>query len=142
VAAELGALAERLAGRSIRLAYHNHASEFEPLAGTSVWDELTTALPANVDLEVDVYWASVGGEDPAALIRRHADRVRLLHMKDRSAGDQPHDAPPGSGVLDWPAILAAGRAAGVDWYVVEQDDPADALVDIATGRRHLERLAA
>jgi sugar phosphate isomerase/epimerase len=140
VAAELGMLADRLAARGIRLGYHNHASELEPRDGGSVWALLTGALPGSVELEIDVLWASVGGHDPAELIATHADRVRLLHMKDRAAGAEPRDMPVGAGVLRWPAILAAARAAGVEWYIAEQDEPADALVDIASARRHLEGL--
>jgi hypothetical protein len=30
---------------------------------------------------------------------------------------------------------------GVEWYIAEQDDPSDPLVDIATARRNLEALA-
>jgi hypothetical protein len=37
--------------------------------------------------------------------------------------------------------VAAGRAAGVEWYVIEQDVPRDPLVDIATGFRFLRSLA-
>jgi sugar phosphate isomerase/epimerase len=140
VAAELGGLAARLESRGIRLGYHNHASEFEPRDGGSVWAVLTEALPLGVDLEIDVYWASIGGQDPATLIDAHADRVGLLHMKDRSPGVDPRDVPVGEGVLAWPAIVAAGQAAGVEWYIVEQDEPEDPLVDIATARRHLEGL--
>ena len=142
VAAELGTIADALEGHGIRLAYHNHASEFEARDSGSVWEVLTSALPPNVDLEIDVYWASVGGREPAELIAQHADRVRLLHMKDRSPGREPRDLPPGGGVLPWPAIVDAARAAGVEWYIVEQDEPGDALADIAAGRRHLAGLAA
>jgi len=35
----------------------------------------------------------------------------------------------------------AARAAGVDWYIVEQDEPADALNDIARSLRYLQELA-
>jgi sugar phosphate isomerase/epimerase len=142
VAAELGGFAARLERRGIRLGYHNHASEFEARDDGTVWEALIGALPPGVDLEIDVYWASVGGREPAQLIAEHADRVRLLHMKDRSAGEPPRDVPPGAGVLDWPGILDAARAAGVEWYIVEQDNPGDALTDIAAGRRHLVGLAA
>jgi sugar phosphate isomerase/epimerase len=140
-AAELGGFARTFQARGMRLGYHNHAFEFEPLDGTTVWDVLMAELPPEVDLELDVYWAAVGGRDPVAEIRAASGRVRLLHMKDRAAGREPHDAPPGEGILPFPAVVEAGRAAGVDWYIVEQDEPNDPLLDIATGLRYLETLA-
>ena len=70
-AAELGEFAGRLAGRGIRLGYHNHAFEFAPLEETTVWDVLLAELPPEVELELDVYWAAVGGRDPVAEIERH-----------------------------------------------------------------------
>ena len=39
-------------------------------------------LDERVVLEVDTYWASVGGADVVDLARRLGDRVRLLHVKD------------------------------------------------------------
>jgi sugar phosphate isomerase/epimerase len=144
-AAELGGFAPALGDRGIRLGYHNHAFEFEPLDGTTVWDALLAELSPEVELELDVYWAVVGGRDPAAEIRSASGRVRLLHMKDRAKdrapGAEPHDAPPGEGTLDLPAVVQAGRAAGVDLYIVEQDEPNDPLVDIASGLRYLQTLA-
>jgi sugar phosphate isomerase/epimerase len=140
-AAELGGIAAELAKDGVRLGYHNHAFEFAALDGTTVWDVLVAELPAGVELEVDVYWASVGGRDPAEVIRACRDRVRLVHLKDRSPGTEPHDAPAGEGTLDLTGIIAAARAAGVEWYVAEQDEPADALLDVATARRNLSALA-
>lgn len=140
-ASELGSFAEEFAARGMRLGYHNHAFEFEPLEDTTVWDVLLAALPANVDLELDVYWAAVGGRDPVAEIRATADRVRLLHMKDLAGGPEPHDVPAGQGTLPFPAIVEAARAATVDWYVVEQDQPADALEDIGRAFGYLSGLA-
>jgi sugar phosphate isomerase/epimerase len=140
-AEELGRHAARFAKRGIRLGYHNHASEFEPLDGTTAWDVLLAELDPGIDLEVDVYWASVGGRDPVEVIREGGDRVRLLHMKDRAAGESPRDAPAGQGILDFDAIVRAGRAAGVEWYIVEQDEPADELADIAVARSSLEAIA-
>ena len=138
---ELGSFAEEFAARGMRLGYHNHAFEFEPLEDTTVWDVLLAALPAEVDLELDVYWAAVGGRDPVAEIRATADRVRLLHMKDLAGGPEPHDVPAGQGTLPFPAIVEAARAASVDWYVVEQDQPVDALEDIGRAFRYLSGLA-
>ena len=127
--------------KGIRLGYHNHAFEFAPLDGTTVWDVLLAELPPEVELELDVYWAAVGGRDPVAEIRATADRVRLLHMKDRAPGPDPHDAPAGEGTLPFPEIIEAARAAGVEWYIVEQDEPREPLDDITRSLRYLESLA-
>lgn len=140
-AAELGGLAQTLAERGIRLGYHNHSFEFAPLDGTTVWEVLLRELPPEVEIELDVYWASVGGRDAAAEIRATTGRVRLLHMKDRTAGLEPHDAPAGEGTLPFPEIIRAGRGAGVEWYIVEQDEPRDPLADVASALRYLESLA-
>jgi sugar phosphate isomerase/epimerase len=140
-AVELGEHGRRLAQDGIGLGYHNHAFEFEPLDGTTTWDVLLEALPPGVDLELDVFWASVGGRDPAKEIASLRDRVRLLHMKDRTADPTPRDVPAGDGVLPFAAIVDAGRAAGVEWYIVEQDEPLDPLQDVVTSYRFLESLA-
>ena len=142
LAAELGEFAGRFAAQGIRLGYHNHAFEFAPLEGTTVWDLLLAELPPAVEIELDVYWAAVAGRDPVAEIRATAGRVRLVHMKDRAPGPEPHDAPAGEGTLPFPEIVQAARAAGVEWYIAEQDDPGDTLADIASAFRYLESLAS
>ena len=72
------------------LGYHNHAFEFAAARRHDDLGRPPGELPPEVDLELDVYWAAVGGRDPVAEIGAIADRVRLLHMKDRAAGP---DAP-------------------------------------------------
>jgi len=141
-AAEVGGFAATFARYGIGLGYHNHAFEFAPLDGTTIWDVLLAELPAEVAIELDVYWAAAGGRDPVAEIRAAANRVRLLHMKDRSAGPEPHDVPPGEGTLPFPAIVDAGRDASVEWYIVEQDEPVDPIADVTRGLRYLRSLAA
>lgn len=141
LAVELGEIAGACADRGIRLGYHNHAFEFEPLDGTTVWDVLLDDLPAGVELEVDVYWAAIGGRDPVDVIRGAGDRVRLLHMKDMASGPDRGDLTPGDGTLPWPEIVAAGTQLGVEWYVVEEDNPKDAIAEIARGLTYLQGLA-
>jgi sugar phosphate isomerase/epimerase len=141
VAGELGRMATACEDGGLRLGYHNHAFEFEPLDGTSVWGVLVDELPPNVDLELDVYWAAIGGRDPVELIDGLDDRLRLLHMKDVAASPERNDVAPGDGILPWPAIVSAATKRGVDWYVVERDDPTDAVTQVARGRAHLLGLA-
>jgi sugar phosphate isomerase/epimerase len=142
LATELGEIARACAGRGIRLGYHNHAFEFAPLDGTTVWDVLLDVLPLEIALEVDVYWAAIGGRDPVEVIRAAGERVRLLHMKDMAPGPDRGDVTPGDGTLPWREIVAAGTRLNVEWYVVEEDNPKDAIVEITRGLDYLGGLAS
>lgn len=135
--ADLNRWGAAIRATGLRFAYHHHAFEFEPLESSTLWELIVSETdPALVALELDVYWAQAGGHDPAALIARHADRVAMLHLKDLDpAGGR--DAPAGEGTLDWEAILAAGRAAGAAWYIIEQDTPRDALRDVRVAREQM-----
>jgi sugar phosphate isomerase/epimerase len=142
LARELSRLAGACLDRGVRLGYHNHAFEFAALGGTTVWDILTEELSADVELELDVYWATIGGRDPVELIRAAGERLRLLHMKDMAPGPGREDVTPGDGVLPWAEIVAAGTERGVEWYVVEEDNPRDPIAEITRGLAHLRGLAA
>src|SRR5436190_1406388 len=77
--------------------------------------------PRLVLFEPDVYWIALGGADPAAVIRRYAERCRLIHLKDVGRDEARSFAEVGEGRLDFGPIFAASEAAGAEWYVVEQD---------------------
>jgi sugar phosphate isomerase/epimerase len=136
----------RSQAEGLRFSYHNHAFEFVPLAGATsgtFYEALAGATdPALVGLELDVFWAQAGGHDPIARIERYAGRLPLIHVKDMTgSGDTRADAPVGEGDLPWRDILAAGDAAGGEWYIVEQDHPRDAMDDVRTSLRNLEKMA-
>ncbi len=137
----LGGFSRRLAKRGIGLGYHNHSFEFAPLEGTTVWDILLAELSPEIELELDVYWVSVGGRDPLEEIIATAKRLRLIHIKDRAPGTETRDAPAGEGILPIPEIVLEARAAGVEWYIVEQDEPREPLEDVSRAFRYLESLA-
>jgi len=107
--------------RGMRIGYHNHFWELERRLGdVSALTALFDRVDETVFAEIDTYWARVGGEDPSALVRSLGTRARLLHVKDG-----PADAPRspmtavGSGVLDFPRILASNDA--IEWHIVELD---------------------
>lgn len=141
LAEELGRIADACASQDIRLGYHNHDFEFAALDGTTVWDVLLDELSPDVDLELDVYWATIAGRDPVELIRGLDERLRLLHMKDMAPGSGRGDVTPGDGILPWSEIVAAGTARGVEWYIVEEDNPRDAIAEITRGLGYLKGLA-
>ncbi len=103
------------------LGYHNHWGEFEPIAGgTYPYKVMGQELDPSIILEIDTYWAKVGGCDPAAAIKELGDRVKLLHIKDGPADNKNSDmVAVGSGKMDVRAIIEAGKAA--EWLVVELD---------------------
>ena len=138
----LNDLGARCRAEGLQLAYHNHNFEFAAGDGPTMWDRLTAATdPDLVALELDVYWATFAGADPLALIDRYGPRLALLHLKDMTADETRAYAPIGTGTMPWPEILAAGAAAGVNWYIVEQDKSSDPLADTALSLRHLQELA-
>jgi sugar phosphate isomerase/epimerase len=131
---------EQARAAGLTFCYHNHAFEFGGAPGRRPIDVLKAHLDQRVQFELDVFWISVAGNDPVAVVREFAGRVPLIHLKDKAAGTPvrfeesvPQGAfrEVGSGVLDFPAILRAAAVAGVKHYFVEQDysagDPIESI---------------
>lgn len=92
LAAAINAAAALAATRGIRVGYHNHDFEFSTIIdGVSAYERLVAQLDPAVVLEVDVYWASVGGADVFELLPRLADRVRYLHVMNQASGSVPRE---------------------------------------------------
>jgi sugar phosphate isomerase/epimerase len=108
----LNGFAEKAAAHGIRIGYHNHWWEIEPrFDGRTALEALGELLAPEVFLEVDTYWAQVGGADVPRLLRDLGDRVLALHVKDGpGVKGEPHTAV-GQGVIDVPPILAAAPEA-------------------------------
>jgi sugar phosphate isomerase/epimerase len=141
IAGKLSSAGAKFRAAGISLCYHNHAFEFEPIDGTTPLQVLLDNTDKNLlAIELDAFWASVAGHDPAEMLAKLSGRVPLIHIKDKAAGTPVsfNEAVPrtafkeaGSGILDWPKIFRAAKSAGVKHYFVEQDqtpgDPVDSL---------------
>ncbi|WP_037914676.1 sugar phosphate isomerase/epimerase family protein [Actinacidiphila yeochonensis] len=137
----LNGFAEKAAAHGIRIGYHNHWWEIEPrFEGRTALEVLADQLAPEVFLEVDTYWAQVGGADVPELLGTLGDRVRALHVKDGpGVKEQPHTAA-GQGVIDIPSILAAAPNAQ---RIVELDSCATDIFDaVAESRSYLVGLEA
>lgn len=141
------AVAERLnvAGATartagMRVAYHNHAFEFETLEAPGRPTGYALLLdhldPAVVDMEIDFHWTAAGGADPAALFAAHPGRFVLCHLKDRDACGRMTDV--GDGDIDWDSLLGLSTQAGLVHFFVEHDNPADPLDSIRNSWRYLK----
>lgn len=149
---QMNEAAEVCSQAGLRLAYHNHAFEFDPGKGERPIDIFLERFSPDVTIELDVFWASVAGEDPTTLIRSWGKRVSLLHLKDRKPGVSPtfmeSQVPRdvfrevGQGVLDFPGILSAAERGGVSHYFVEQDQcPGNPLDSLAKSFEYLKQFA-
>ena len=141
VAAILNRSGEICRDAGLRFAYHNHAFEFAPLDGTTMFDVLLEETdPALVAFELDVYWLRYAGIDVVEMLRRLAGRVPLVHIKDMAADEERAPAPVGEGIFEWREVLDACAEAGVEWYIVEQDNPTDPMAEVERSLRNLEKL--
>jgi sugar phosphate isomerase/epimerase len=131
-AALLNEIAKTGEDHGLRIGYHNHWWETESrFDGTTGLEIFADALDPAVVLEVDTYWAEVGGASAIDLLGRLGDRVQLIHVKDGAVTQENEDQTAvGSGTLDVLGILAAAPQA---LRVVELDgfkgDVFDALRD-------------
>lgn len=123
---------KRAKALGLKMCYHNHAFEFEPLTGGTLGlDVLMNETDKSaVSLELDIFWTSVAGHDPVALLKKYSGRVPLLHLKDKAQGlatQYNEKVPPetfkeiGNGSIDIPVVLSTANSAGVRHYFVEQD---------------------
>ncbi len=136
----LSRAAEQAAAAGVRVAYHNHDFEFADVDGRTGMDRLLAATSAQVAVELDVYWIVRAGGDPFTFLREHAERVRLLHLKD-SGGPPSHEMHDvGAGTIDWRALLTAAKSVGVAHVFVEHDRPGDPLASVRASYAHLRRV--
>lgn len=120
LAAGINAAARVAADHGIRVGYHNHDFEFDHhVDGRPGYELLVDLLDDDVILQVDCFWASVGGTDPLDLLPRLGKRVRYLHVAYSPVPDPTK--PPlrgGDGTLHLPEIIR-GSADNVEMCVVE-----------------------
>ena len=136
----LSTLAGRLAGEGMQLVYHHHMGTVIQ-TGDDV-DRMMQMTRSAVHLLLDTGHLTFAGADPAAVARKHRQRISHVHTKDVRADVLANvrrsdlsflDAVvagvytvPGDGMVDYPAVFA--ELGGYDgWVVVEaEQDPAKA----------------
>jgi len=116
--------------------YHNHANEFrsvvpggtemmpmgqmgfgrQPEGAKIIYDGMMEATdPSLVVFENDVYWTVMGQKDPVAYMRKYADRIRLLHIKDVDVLGE-------SGMMNFQKIFETAYANGISEFIVELEN--------------------
>lgn len=146
----------------LQLLYHNHDFEFTKIDGEYYLDTIYRVIPADLlKTELDTCWVNVGGEDPAAYVRKYSGRAPVVHLKDFFMKGRQKDGlyeligidkkasaqeeafgfrPIGYGMQNIPEILKASEEAGASWVVVEQDRPAPGQESMESAKMSAEYL--
>src|SRR5580704_9233335 len=135
IAAQANEIGQKAKAAGMQYAYHNHNFEFREVSdGKTGYDILIQETDASVvKFETDCGWMKVGGKDPVEYLRRHGNRIAMLHVKDFKnitkavtalfSPDRPIPTELGRGSVDLKPIVDAGLRAGVKHIFVEQEPP-------------------
>src|SRR5699024_4448718 len=83
IAERLNAASEKAKEFGLTVGYHNHAQEFlADFDGKTAYQRFLSLVDPSVAIELDLYWALVGGQDVVALVEELGDRLVAIHVKD------------------------------------------------------------
>ena len=122
-----------LAKEDIKLCYHNHNPEFLLCYDNVPAIDHMMLNSQNLLLEIDVAWANYADADPIAFLKRYANRLGAVHLKDYIAKNTVHyegevavDIPVftslGTGVVDICGIMECMKHLNIEWAIYEQDN--------------------
>ena len=146
-------IGKRTADIGIPVAYHNHMNNIGERP-EEVDRVLDAADPRYVKLLLDIAHYQQGGGDPVSAVRKYADRILFLHVKDVQSPLPDNTGDPmrsyrfvelGRGSVDVRAVFAALDAVKFKgWAIVELDavpDKANPPKDSAVmAKQYLEKL--
>ncbi len=134
--------AEKLRAAGMVTGFHNHQTEWRPVAeGSSerMMDVLAANTPKDVVLQLDCGTCVEAGADPVAWIKANPGRIKSLHLKDWGKGEgRGYNVAFGEGDVQWKPLLdAAESVGGAEYYLIEQEH-AGADGEIAMAKKCLD----
>jgi inosose dehydratase len=146
-------IGRRTADIGIPVAYHNHMNAIGERPEEVDW-VLEATDPRYVKVLLDIAHYQQGGGDPAAAVRRYADRLLFLHIKDVQSPLAGNTGDPmrsyrfvelGHGKVDVPAVFRAlSEVRFKGWAIVELDSVPDKArtprESAMIARQYLEKL--
>lgn len=131
----LGAADKKAKESGMRVYYHNHTEEFTPVEDGKLPIDY---LNENCALEIDTYWSFHAGQDNFALLNKYKDNIVHIHVKDGIDG-KPMAL--GEGNCPIPEVLKAAESIGLEWIIVENDDPVPTgIEDITRSIKYLKSI--
>ena len=119
---QLNKAAEICHKNNIQLSYHNHDYEFDSFEGQVAYELMLKELdPKLVSMELDLYWVKVAKLNPLDYFAKYPGRFEQWHVKDMDKVDPKKQVDLGTGCIDFPAIFAKSKQAGLKHFYVEQE---------------------
>lgn len=142
ICADLNKAGEVCNKHGIRFGYHNHAFEFDKLDGQIPFDVMLKELDhKNVGMEMDIYWVVNAGHDPLKYFAQYPGRFEQWHIKDMDKQDRNRNADIGSGSIDYKAIFAQAKLAGMKrWYVEQETYPGEPIASVEASAKYLKTI--
>ncbi len=107
----------------LKLAYHNHNTEFKQFGDTYGYEVfLKETDPSLINFEMDIYWLVRSGKDPVTLFNQFPKRFPMWHIKDMDKSDKDLNTEVGSGSIDFKSIFAQAKTSGMKHFFVEQEN--------------------
>ncbi len=126
---------KRVKETDIRLAIHNHGPGDEVYPSPDSVYEKIKNLDERIGLCIDIGHTFRIGQDPSAKVRKYADRLYDVHLKDVDRADaQGESVELGRGIMDIPGFLHTlqkikyGGVVGLE-YEKDGDDPVPGLAE-------------
>ena len=112
-------LAEELRDSGMRIGYHAHGQDFEPVADRIPWEVIFANAGPNVVMQLDTGNCLAGGGDPIAVLKAFPHRSATIHLKEHGGLE---GAVIGEGDVPWREVFQLCETTGdTQWYIVEQE---------------------
>jgi sugar phosphate isomerase/epimerase len=114
---------ERIGKAGLRTAYHNHDFEFKTVGNVMLYDVLLKETdPAHMHFEMDLYWVVRAGQDPLKWFAKYPGRFSMVHVKDMDKQEPQLNTEVGNGSVNFKHIFTKAKLAGIEHYLVEQEN--------------------
>jgi sugar phosphate isomerase/epimerase len=121
-------LVDKLAPEGMRIGYHNHDMEFEPIEGELPWDIFARATRPEVILQFDTGNAADKNSDAVSFLKKYPGRSVTIHLKEHSKSNP--NALIGEGDIPFKEIIQVCRdIGGTEWFILEEEKDAYAPLD-------------
>ena len=121
---KLNEIAAQLKKHGMYTGIHSHSIEFLPTEGSDElpWDIIAKNTDEDVVLQIDMGNTEHAGVDSVAVLKKHKNRNRTIHIKpySKTKGFEP---PIGEDDIDWGEVINfCSKYGNTEYYIIEYEE--------------------